>query len=386
MQNDIKKEKSHDCSVAINANPIKQRIGSIDALRAFALFGVLIVHILYGFGPTIDNLIQTDLDKVLNKVIVDFFFYRSALIFNILFGVSFYIILRRPTYPSIKFAWRCLILVFIGSINRFFYEGDALMLYGMFGWGLVLLRNVKTNTLLLMFFLLHILAFLLSYLNLGDIAFSNIPHIDRYSREHTFEDVIHFWPESFMLYFKSILNNGIFRTLANFIFGFWLGRIGFVEKMDSLIKLKHVCFFTVVYLILFVIYKLSNHYISNIEWWIYFINLTKNFGGISCYTCCLVYLYNHKKCLSGVFRHLENYGKLGLTNYSFQAIIFVLLLSNFGYSTTNPNLSKLLLIGVCLFLLQTVFSTIWLKYFKNGPMEYLWRCATEFKILPFLKR
>lgn len=41
-----------------------------------------------------------------------------------------------------------------------------------------------------------------------------------------------------------------------------------------------------------------------------------------------------------------------------------------------------ILIAMLLFyVLQVVFSIIWLKHFRYGPLEWLWRCATEKKWL-----
>ncbi|WP_413789114.1 DUF418 domain-containing protein [Bacillus kandeliae] len=31
------------------------------------------------------------------------------------------------------------------------------------------------------------------------------------------------------------------------------------------------------------------------------------------------------------------------------------------------------------------FSCIWLKYFRFGPLEWLWRCGTYLKLYPLLK-
>lgn len=43
-------------------------------------------------------------------------------------------------------------------------------------------------------------------------------------------------------------------------------------------------------------------------------------------------------------------------------------------------------LGIAFYIVQVVFSKIWLTYFKYGPLEWLWRSATYLKWQPFLKR
>jgi uncharacterized protein len=38
--------------------------------------------------------------------------------------------------------------------------------------------------------------------------------------------------------------------------------------------------------------------------------------------------------------------------------------------------------GIALFTLQIFISTIWLRYFNYGPVEWLWRSLTYWKMQP----
>ena len=111
-------------------HPSPKRITSIDALRAFTLLGILLVHATNGFGLSYNGCFST-LDVLLNKGVKLFLVGKCNSIFAILFGVSFYLILRNPNNSSSKFVWRCVLLVFIGLINKAFYSFDALMWYGI---------------------------------------------------------------------------------------------------------------------------------------------------------------------------------------------------------------------------------------------------------------
>ena len=109
------------------------RIESVDALRSVVLFGILLVHVNGGFGFAFDASSFTMCDNILRSAIYFLLSNRCAPIFSMLFGVSFYLILRNPFYSSSKFIWRCLLLIGIGLFNKLFYTYDALMWYGLWG-------------------------------------------------------------------------------------------------------------------------------------------------------------------------------------------------------------------------------------------------------------
>jgi uncharacterized protein len=41
------------------------------------------------------------------------------------------------------------------------------------------------------------------------------------------------------------------------------------------------------------------------------------------------------------------------------------------------------ILGIGFFIIQIILSTVWLKYFNYGPVEWLWRSATYKKWQPF---
>ena len=70
-------------------------------------------------------------------------------------------------------------------------------------------------------------------------------------------------------------------------------------------------------------------------------------------------------------------GKMAFSNYIMQSLIgnFVFLGAGLGYmGTVGPVYYTLF--GIAIFIVQIIISTIWLKYFNYGPLEWLWRSAT----------
>jgi uncharacterized protein len=80
-------------------------------------------------------------------------------------------------------------------------------------------------------------------------------------------------------------------------------------------------------------------------------------------------------------------GKMAFTNYIMQSLIghFVFLKAGLGYSgQVGP--VYFTLFGIAVFILQIIASTIWLRYFNYGPVEWLWRSATYKKWQPMKKQ
>jgi uncharacterized protein len=86
---------------------------------------------------------------------------------------------------------------------------------------------------------------------------------------------------------------------------------------------------------------------------------------------------------SPMLKPLVATGRMAFTNYIMQSLIatFIFYGHDFGYFGAVERWGQLLIvIGIWLF--QIVFSVIWLKRFRYGPLEWLWRSLTYWKIQP----
>ena len=148
------------------------RITSIDALRGIVLLGILIVHTagLFGFASN-SYPFFTEMDLYLQRCINLLLSGRCNIVFSILFGVSFYLILKNPQFSSKKFAWRCFLLIICGMIIKIFYTYDALMWYGIMGIILIIFRYQNPRILIVSFILFYLLSILLMKFSLGYLIF-----------------------------------------------------------------------------------------------------------------------------------------------------------------------------------------------------------------------
>jgi uncharacterized protein len=74
-----------------------------------------------------------------------------------------------------------------------------------------------------------------------------------------------------------------------------------------------------------------------------------------------------------------------LTNYLMQSILCTTLFEGWGFGLFAM-LDRTQLLGVvaAIWLLQLALSSVWLRYFRFGPMEWLWRSLTYWKRYPLL--
>ena len=96
----------------------------------------------------------------------------------------------------------------------------------------------------------------------------------------------------------------------------------------------------------------------------------------------------HQSVGRPLLRRLAPVGRMTLTLYVGQSLLFVPIFYGFGLGLhtwlTGP---QALALGILAFLLQAVFAHAWFGRFHYGPLEWLWRALTYLRSdVPFLKR
>jgi uncharacterized protein len=140
--------------------PAAQRIELLDALRGFALLGILLANIHYFAGWTfmdadaraaLAGVAMAQVENFLFLLLIDGKFYT---VFSFLFGIGFALQLDRlqsRTPQALRiYVRRLLALLLIGVIHLcLIWDGDILALYAVTGLVLLLLRKVSDRQLLL---------------------------------------------------------------------------------------------------------------------------------------------------------------------------------------------------------------------------------------------
>ncbi len=137
----------------MNINPALKRIEIVDALRGFALAGIVIVHMVenYVAAPVPEGAMEAShlgfLDYLVDGFIFLFLRGKFFALFSFLFGLSFFIQMDKAQQKGLnfegRFLWRLLVLLVIGYVHSLFYRGDILTIYALLG--ILLIPFYKLN-------------------------------------------------------------------------------------------------------------------------------------------------------------------------------------------------------------------------------------------------
>ena len=97
----------------------------------------------------------------------------------------------------------------------------------------------------------------------------------------------------------------------------------------------------------------------------------------------VIALILHRPSSSPWLRVLAFPGRMALSNYILQSVICTLLFNGYGlgqYGRVAPGQGVLLTLAI--FAFQIGFSRGWLRRFRYGPLEWLWRSLTYRKLCP----
>lgn len=391
--------------------PVKtsERYVILDTLRGFAILGICAANYpefsLYTFqGKEITDAMPTaDIDRVLRFILyflVDGKFYT---LFSLLFGIGFSIIISNAARKGVNgfriFYRRMALLTLIGFLHlMFIWSGDILMLYALLGMCLPLLRNVSDRGLLrtAAFFLLLPIAVDAVTQVLGvSLSAPAVREQWRYcDRYGITEENFGYWLRDATSYgdmFKFLIQgawvrvqefvdgNRYFKVFGLFVLGFYIGRNRmYADLAAQKPLLRHVTTIGLAAgLPLSLLYAwscMNGHPLGNaVHTAIYTVSVYPL--GLA-YMCgmCLIYLRHNDLA---VWRRLAYPGRMALTNYIGQSVIGALLFYGIGLglgASFGLVQTELVVAGVYLF--QTAFSRVWLRFFRFGPLEWIWRMLT----------
>jgi uncharacterized protein len=175
-----------------------------------------------------------------------------------------------------------------------------------------------------------------------------------------------------------------FNVLWKFLLGFYIGRRMLLQGAE-----QHVHLFRRILPWALVIGLAGNLYTSGAD--VYDLCNTQNttlrlalesfhevsvFALAIAYLCALVLLHQ-KSASRKILVHLAPLGRMALTNYLTQSACIVMLFYGMGLGLVGKvGAAGCVLFSVAIFAAQIVVSAMWLKHFRFGPVEWLWRCRT----------
>ncbi|MBF7155212.1 DUF418 domain-containing protein [Bacillus albus] len=370
------------------------RIQSLDIIRGIAILCILFVNLptMTGLDP-FNQAGYSGTDKAIRFLVDLFIQAKFYTIFAFLFGVGFYIFMKNTEakgYPMYRlFTRRLCILLAFGLLHfTFLWYGDILHAYAIAGF--ILLFFYKRSTKLIFIagcsfltvsYVLHTIVFLR--------ASSSIPEVPTYyqymftgnTTNHTVNLFTHYlYQVKARLFFLMIeepqqLLIGIPEYIGLFLIGLWAGKKDIFKRVPELIK--HVIFLQWSSLCISCLLScpIIYYFIKTDVYYSYDIQLLILFGGKMLaifYICTLLRICENKKYIEWLYPFM-NVGKYALTNYISQSILNLVILSLSLKDISLVYYWKLCIFGILIIFAQIIFSTIWSKYFRYGPIEFIWR-------------
>ena len=394
---------------------LQERVGSIDAIRGFALLGILIINMAVFSGPAtyfhiLGKGFWGELTGFWNTAIVSFTdvfvagkFYTM---FAFLFGLGFFIFFERAkektNNPRMLFYKRLCILLLIGLVHAFFvWSGDVLTAYALFGFLLPFFFNRNPKTILRWAFGIFIGFLLVMAMIFGSLALTKMAYPDILSdaSQTLFDDMESRIAASFQAFrygtFAEIQAQRVSDTLfllpnifaagfiifPLFLLGLYAGKKGLFQNTEAnLPTLKKIWLWgLIVGLPLSVVKFISgNLKAGDIYSFFEVVHIGAGFFGdlglALFYMTSLVLLYQKRK---QIFAPLGYAGRMALSNYLFQSIVCVFIFYSFGlgfYGQIGPALGLALTLAI--FVVQVYLSKLWLQRYQYGPVEWLWKSLT----------
>ncbi|MER7501853.1 DUF418 domain-containing protein [Nonomuraea pusilla] len=324
-----------------------RRVTVLDALRGFALCGILLVNV--------DQI--TPMDKVSSapgellrwhavpEFLELFVQHRFFPIFSFLFGTSFAIFLdgaaQRSARPRLLLLRRLIVLALLGVAHQFLHPGEALLPYAITGL-VVLLPASRLPTWLV-----------LAGGLLGTVAS------------------------------VTVAGGGMASIPGLFLLGLAFARVGVARTLDRRTGR------------LAVVLALAAPAAAAALWWQHSYPMTGEYAtrisggagllGALAYSTALVLLLLRTPLGSPLSAALEPLGRMALTNYLTATLAVVAATPALGLAG-SAHWDRAMLLAVAILAVQSVFSRWWLSRFRYGPFEWGLRCVTWWTLVPNLRR
>jgi len=424
-----------------------ERIKTVDLIRGFALLGILMMNIP-GFG--IDNGELTNVfrgphagkDYYTSAIIFTFFEGTMRGLFSMLFGAGMVLFMMNKRAmpgeaPVAEYYYRRLLwLVLFGLFNEFvlLWVGDILYFYGLCGMLLFAFRKLKPHWLIIIGVIFIGIGLFKTQNWYSDIRETRKNYLEAKAAEKAGKELTDkqqeattAWPRieqnqtpdtaysnlnvrkmrsgygtvlqhvipNNVNYEVNYMYHGLWDMLCMMFIGMGLLVIGFFSNKLS----------TSTYVLLLIV----GYGVGIPLGWAYFkgyVDWSSNFANYvdswrsphwqiydfrRVFLCLghasLLILVYRSRMLHWLMKALANVGQMAFTNYLVQSILCTLFFYGYGLGYYNKlRFHQLYYVVFAVWILQLIYSSIWLHYFRFGPFEWLWRSLTYWKKQPMKNR
>lgn len=398
-----------------------ERIETLDVLRGCALFGILIVNMTAFSWPVDQMMMRQQFWETRTDVIADWtvrFLAEGKFypLFAFLFGLGAAIQMERAESRGANFAGRfcrrLFVLLGIGLAHGLLlWEGDILVWYALSGFLLLAFRERKPKTPLIWAAIcLLIPALLITLLWMLLAGLSLVPEIARVIQKELaqeqgtaalqIEETIRvFALGSYGEIFAERVGNlvvmwlvGVFYVptfFAMFLLGLYAGKRGIFQNIEANLGLiRRVLGWGLAIGLPASLFHAIGMAVSDLSDVRFVWLISQAFVAVGgpaqslAYAAAITLMLRRVRWKSWL-RPIAAAGRMALTNYLLQSLICTTIFYSYGlglFGLVGRATGLGLAVVICA--TQVAFSVWWLKRFRFGPMEWLWRTLTYGKRQP----
>jgi len=366
----------------------KERISNLDAIRGVAVLGILVMNaVSYGLPrAAYFNLSAAGWNSLADKVVgvageilVD---QKMMGLFSLLFGAGIVLFADRAqargTRANPLILWRNVLLLGIGLVHTMMWEGDVLTVYAICAPVLVILRRVRPSILLVLgtvtvlssavVALIVQLTIPLDGTGLGDYWFPN---------GGAMSGSVGFF----------LLNDFFARALGMMLIGVALYRLGLLNgtREPSLYRtwIRWGMGIGIPLATIGVAAQIATGFSPRVAIVGEAPNTLATIPVAMAYLG-LISLWN-RRGEGWMHRRVRAAGRMALTNYLTQTLAGVLVLRGL-LGAGGRSRAHIALFVAAVWAVQLAWSEPWLRHFRFGPVEWLWRSATYRSVQPLRMR
>ncbi len=432
--------------MSVNISPVvqKERIDILDSLRGVAILGILLMNMPSFAFLTVDPIVRNEVGTI-NYSIWRFVSWiadgTQRALFSMLFGAGILLFMQSKEKAqtiisaSDYFFRRQLWLILFGLINIyiFLWHGDILFDYGVYGLLIFVFRTLNPKKLLIAAGLSLLLMLARENRNLyldkrtiargevvmkidttvtkltdrqqehlanmedfkkGNTAESKIKRMHRANRmmSGSYEDVYEYRVER---YFNNLLNYsyfGIWDVLLFMFIGMAFFKMGIITGNASVKLYAVLCAVGLSLGILIAYFDMQpmidakfNRFEYTKQATLSFFELGRTFRSLGFFG--LLMLMYKSGIFQWFFKLMKPVGQMAFTNYLTQSIACAIIFYGIGFGFYGKQERyEVYIVLLCIWIVQIMWSHIWLRYFQYGPFEWIWRQLTYWKKLPLRKQ
>ncbi|MBK3493550.1 DUF418 domain-containing protein [Viridibacillus sp. YIM B01967] len=309
-----------------------ERIEIVDYLRGFALLGITFVNVFQNVTP-----ISTDLYHYIHDFIRNVMETKFIYMFLFLFGLSSTLFMS-----GLKTKGEKVNLIYIRRLVVLFLLGGLLTCIG-----------VTSGGLFMMYAVLGLIGFLFQYMPpiINILVFSSISILTWFTR-----GIYMIAEDPITIHIVSLVN--LLSMFSMVILGMFLGQISFFYNIKRFKGMLITCL--MIFGFLTYQYYESRNDLESLVMSLFFI---------ICFT-----ILSMSSTIRNTLSFLTAYGRMSMSNFVIHTSFIYFYLN--GYKNEQLSSLTLLLISFIIIVLQIFYSNIWLKSFKMGPLEWIWRLGT----------